>query len=257
MDNTPGLAASPLPLRRAPVPALVCAGSAYALQEKAPAALWRRAKMAQIIGIKMIGEMSTPKQLSGGTAMSPKTIGILSVAGMCVFVGAYYLVGHMLILYLLFATAVLLGPILFLVGLHKLYARLSKRLRCKEETQGYVVDYILSPWKYANPHRRPHRSRNYYYRWFPVVEYEVDGQRLRQKNKISFLTASDERPVERMTPLRYDPKHPKRFYLPEGPNEFSSSGWISTVLFLFVGGMFIPFSALAILFFAGWITGNL
>lgn len=116
--------------------------------------------------------------------MSPKAIGILSVAGMCVFVGAYYLVGHMLILYLLFATAVLLGPILFLVGLHKLYARLSKRLRCKEETQGYVVDYILSPWKYANPHRRPHRSRNYYYRWFPVVEYEVDGQRLRQKNKI-------------------------------------------------------------------------
>ncbi len=244
-------------MRRAPVPALVCAGSAYALQEKAPAALWRRAKMAQIIGIKMIGEMSTPKQLSGGTAMSPKTIGILSVAGMCVFVGACYLVGHMLILYLLFAAAVLLGPVLFLVGLYKLYARLSKRLRCKEETQGYVVDYILSPWKYANPHRRPHRSRNYYYRWFPVVEYEVDGQRLRQKNKVSFLTASDERPAERMTPLRYDPKHPKRFYLPEGPNEFSSSGWISTVLFLFVGGMFIPFSALAILFFAGWITGNL
>ena len=130
-----------------------------------------------------ISKFSEPKQLSGGAAMSPKAIGILSVAGMCVFVGAYYLVGHMLILYLLFATAVLLGPILFLVGLHKLYARLSKRLRCKEETQGYVVDYILSPWKYANPHRRPHRSRNYYYRWFPVVEYEVDGQRLRQKNK--------------------------------------------------------------------------
>ena len=85
--------------------------------------------MAQIIGIKMIGEMSTPKQLSGGTAMSPITIGILSVAGMCVFVGAYYLVGHMLILYLLFTAAVFLGPILFLVGLYKLYARLSKRLR--------------------------------------------------------------------------------------------------------------------------------
>lgn len=182
--------------------------------------------------------------------MSPKAIGILSVAGMCVFAGAYCLVGYMLILYMLFAAAVLLGPILFLVGLRKLYVRLSKRLRCKEETQGYVVDYILSPWKYANPHRQPHRSRTYYYRWFPVVEYEVDGQRLRQKNKVAFLTASDERPVERTTPLRYDPKHPKRFYLPEGPNEFSSFDWITTVLFLFVGGMFIPASVLAIFFLA-------
>lgn len=71
--------------------------------------------------------------------MSPKAVGILSVAGMCIFVGIYYLVGHMLILYLLFAAAVLLGPILLLVGLRKLYARLSKRLRCKEETQGCPV----------------------------------------------------------------------------------------------------------------------
>lgn len=203
-------------------------------------------------------KFSEPKQLSGGAAMSPKAVGILSVAGMCIFFGTYYLVGHMLILYLLFAAAVLLGPILFLVGLHKLYARLSKRLRCKKETQGYVVDYILSPWKYANPYRRRlHRHRTYYYRWFPVVEYEADGQRLRQKNKVAFLTASDKRPVERTTLLRYDPKYPKRFYLPGGPNEFSSSDWITTVLFLFVGGMFIPVSVLAILFFASWITGNL
>ena len=28
--------------------------------------------------------------------MSPKAVGILSVAGMCIFVGIYYLVGHML-----------------------------------------------------------------------------------------------------------------------------------------------------------------
>lgn len=168
----------------------------------------------------------------------------------CVSLPVLIALGYMLILYLLFAAAVLLGPILFLVGLRKLYVRLSKRLRCKEETQGYVVDYILSPWKYANPHRQPHRSRTYYYRWFPVVEYEVDGQRLRQKNKVAFLTASDERPVERTTPLRYDPKHPKRFYLPEGPNEFSSFDWITTVLFLFVGGMFIPASVLAIFFLA-------
>ena len=87
--------------------------------------------------------------------MSPKAVGILSVAGMCIFVGIYYLVGHMLILYLLFAAAVLLGPILFLVGLRKLYVRLSKRLRCKEETQGYVVDYILSPWKYGGTAEKP------------------------------------------------------------------------------------------------------
>lgn len=174
--------------------------------------------------------------------MPPAAAALISLVLLGAFLIAYSLAGPVLLLYLMAAALVLLGPILLAAGLRMLYIRLVKRIRCKAETEGHIVDYILSPWKRASMHTFP-VYRRYRPRWFPVVEYEADGRKFRRKNKTCVL--SDERPPEETTPLRYDPRHPKRFYLPEHANEFSSFDWMAAVMLLLAGGGFTVISVMA------------
>ena len=172
----------------------------------------------------------------------------IAAALLWIFNLALCIVGIKLLLYLMFAVLILAGPILLLVGLRMLYVRLYKLLRCRAETEGHIVDYVLSPWKYVST-RKFHVRHRYYSRWFPVVEYEAGGQRFRQQYKTCVL--SNERPNEETTLLRYNPKHPKRFSIPAYTTEFSLVGWVSTALFLYVGG---GLTSVSLLFIASWMS---
>lgn len=182
----------------------------------------------------------------------PTSVTILLIISIILFYAviiACYFVGLKLLLYLMIAAAILVGPVLFCVGVRMLYVHLNNRIRCRTETEGHIVDYILRPQKGAsmNTSQGPHR---YYSQWVPVVEYEADGQRFRQKNKTCILANC--RPKEETMVLRYDPRHPKRFYIPDYTADLSY-GKIGVALFLlFWGACFtLVFSVVGIAF---WIT---
>ena len=133
----------------------------------------------------------------------------------------------------LFVTAfVVVGPALLSAGLWKLCAHLRKRFRCRVEAEAQIVDFVLSKWKKSSVRI----GHGYYSRWYPVYEYEAEGRRIRRQSKVCILSRREpEKGTER---LRYDPRHPERFYV---PGEFTKMDWITVVMLLYVGGGFTAF----------------
>lgn len=144
----------------------------------------------------------------------------------------------------IFAAAFLIvGPSLLSVGLWKLCRHLHKRLRCTVRTEGEVVAFVPGKWK--KPVKRGVRHI-YYTRWFPVYEYNAEGQRIRRKSKIPVLALQE--PEKGAESLRYDPRFPERFYI---PGEFTKMDWIVIGMLLYVGGGFTAFLVYGVI---GWLT---
>lgn len=142
-----------------------------------------------------------------------------------------------------YAAFIIVGPTLLSVGLWKLCRYLHKRMRCTVETEGEIVAFVPGKWK--KPVERG-VSHIYYTRWFPVYEYEAEGRRIRRQSKIPMLALTE--PEKGAEILRYDPRHPERFYI---LGEFTKMDWIVTGMLLYVGG---GFTALLIYGVISWLT---
>lgn len=176
---------------------------------------------------------------------------LVIVAIVILFVGIW-LVGLVFLRYTLATSVAFLGPVLLFMGLRRLFIRLDKRIRYRSETQGHIVYYIRSPWN--DKIKRSHADLRFYTPWFPVVEYEAGGKWFRQKSEIAVLCdARNKQPPETTMLIRYDPKHPERFYIPEYALEFSFTNWFVSVLFLFVGACLVYASVLGV---AVWIAAG-
>ena len=142
-----------------------------------------------------------------------------------------------------YAAFIIVGPALLSAGLWKLCRHLHKRIRCTAAAEGEIVAFVPGKWK--KPVERGVRHI-YYTRWFPVYEYEAEGQKIRRQSKVPMLGLTE--PKKGPAALRYDPRRPERFYI---PGEFTKMDWIVTGMLLYVGG---GFTAVLVHSAAAWLT---